>query len=188
MYKNLRYKFLTILAVIALAVFFCWPPSTKIHLGLDLKGGVHLLMKVQTDDAVNLETGIALEQLKAALKTGNVTVSGGHQVDASHFMIEGVAPASDSQFRQIADTQVAAAFDRDSVNGTYTFTMKPNVLVSTKAEAVTQAIQTIDRRINELGVSEPVVQEYGNRGDEIVVELPGVSDVARDKEIIKDTA
>jgi preprotein translocase subunit SecD len=53
---------------------------------------------------------------------------------------------------------------------------------------VQQAIQTIERRVNELGVSEPNVAAYGTRGDEIVVELPGVKDVARAKEVIKNTA
>jgi len=188
MYKNLRWKFLTIVAVTGLAVAAFWPPSTRVRRGLDLQGGVHLVLKVQTEDAVNLETETASDQLRQALKTANITTTGWHQPSVDTFAVDGITPANDSQFRTMADQQVSAEFDRDSLGGTYTFKMKPNVVINTKIAAVQQAIQTINRRVNELGVSEPNVAPYGTRGDEIVVELPGVKDVANAKEIIKSTA
>jgi preprotein translocase subunit SecD len=186
MYNNLRWKFLTILAVTALAVAAFWPPWTRVKRGLDLQGGVHLQLKVKTDDAVNLETETAANQLKEALKTGNVVVGNVHTTGATTFVVDGVT--NDASFRTIADTQIGANFNRDSLGSSYTFTMKPNIEVNTKAEAVKQAIQTIDRRVNELGVSEPMVAAYGSRGDQIVVELPGVTNVAAAKEVIKSTA
>ena len=137
---------------------------------------------------MNLETETAADQLRQALKTVNIVPTRVHQTAIDAFVVEGITPANDSQFRTIADQQISAQFDRDSLSGTYTFTMKPNVAVDTKAGAVQQAIQTIDRRVNELGVSEPNVAAYGTRGDEIVVELPGVKDVANAKEVIKNTA
>jgi preprotein translocase subunit SecD len=66
--------------------------------------------------------------------------------------------------------------------------MRPNVEVRTRQESVTQALQTIERRVNEFGVSEPVVAPYGTAGDQIVVELPGVSDIARAMQLIGKTA
>jgi preprotein translocase subunit SecD len=188
MYKNLRWKFLTILAVTGLAVAAFWPPSTRVRRGLDLQGGVHLVLQVKTEDAVNLETETASDQLRQALKTANITPTGWHQPAVDTFVVDGITPASDGQFRTIADQQVSTEFDRDSLSGTYTFKMKPNVVINTKIAAVQQAIQTINRRVNELGVSEPNVAPYGTRGDEIVVELPGVKDVANAKEVIKNTA
>lgn len=188
MYKNLRWKFLTVVGVTALAVAAFWPPSSRVKRGLDLQGGVHLILQVKTDDAVNLNTETAYDQLRQALKTANVPFTGSRQTGVQSFEIDGVAPATDSQFRTIADQQVSAQFDRDSLNGAYTFTMKPNVIIDTKNGAVQQAIETIDRRVNALGVSEPTVAAYGTRGDEIVVELPGVTNVANAKEIIKSTA
>ena len=188
MYKNLRWKFLTILAVTGLAVAAFWPPSTRIRRGLDLQGGVHLVLQVKTDDAVNLETETAADQLRQALKTGNVTVGTVRQASLDSFTVDGVTSAVESQFRTIADQQVSTAFDRDSLSGTYTFTMKPNVAVNTKNEAVQQAIQTINRRVNDLGVSEPNVAPYGTQGDKIVVELPGIKNPAQAKEVIKSTA
>jgi len=83
---------------------------------------------------------------------------------------------------------VSTNFERDSgVNGTYTFTMKPNVQVSLREEAVTQARQTIERRVNELGVAEPSIAQQGQNNDQILVQLPGVTDVNRAKEIIRST-
>ena len=66
MSKNLRWKVLVILGVVALAVFAFYPPDQKIRLGLDLKGGVHLVLRVQTDDALRLETQTTADRLRRA--------------------------------------------------------------------------------------------------------------------------
>ena len=78
MSKNLRWKFLTIIAVAAIAIWAFYPPFDapgrpgKVKLGLDLKGGVHLVLKVRTDDALKLETEMATERLREALAQANV--------------------------------------------------------------------------------------------------------------------
>lgn len=188
MYKNLRWKFLVIAAVAAIAVWAFVPPSQKIRLGLDLKGGLHFVLAVKTTDALRLETETASEQLRVALKDANVNVTSKVASD-TEFTIEGVPPANDQQFRTVADLQTSASYDRQSgAAGAYSFRMKPNVVVTRRAEAVTQAIQTIERRVNELGVSEPVVAPYGTNEEQILVQLPGMSDVARAKGIIGKTA
>ena len=128
-----------------------WPPSTRVRRGLDLQGGVHLVLKVQTEDAVNLETETNSDQLRQALKTANITPTGWHQPAADTFVVDGISPASDSQFRTLADQQVSTEFDRDSLGGSYTFKMKPNVVINTKIAAVQQAIQTINRFPKGLG-------------------------------------
>jgi preprotein translocase subunit SecD len=187
MTKNLYWKVGLIVAITALAIWAFTPPSTKINLGLDLKGGVHLVLRVNTDDALRLETETASEQLAQALRDASIGVTTKREVSA--FTLEGVPATGDQQFRQIADTQVSTMFDRDpGVAGAYTFRMKPNVVVQVRRDAVTQAIQTIERRVNEIGVTEPVVAPYGTSGDQIVVQLPGVRDVARAKELIRSTA
>ncbi len=68
MYKNLRWKLLTILAVAAIAIVAFYPPQKRIRLGLDLKGGLHLVLQVKTDDALKVETETSSEQLREALK------------------------------------------------------------------------------------------------------------------------
>jgi hypothetical protein len=70
MNKNLRWKALTILIVLVLAVWSFYPPGEKVRLGLDLKGGVHLVMRVQTDDALRLETETTSERLREELSHG----------------------------------------------------------------------------------------------------------------------
>ncbi len=189
MYANLRWKMLLILAVTALAVWAFYPPSQKVKLGLDLKGGVHMILRVHTDDALKLETETAAEQLREALTTAGITPTAVKPTSLTEFMVEGIPQASDTQFRQIADLQVTASFDRESQGGgTYRLRMRPNMAVRNRADAVTQALQTIERRVNEYGVSEPIVAPYGTSGDQIVVELPGVSDIARAMELIGKTA
>ena len=83
----------------------------------------------------------------------------------------------------------AADYDRDpGAGGNYTFTMKPNIAEQLREETVTQAIQTIERRVNELGVAEPIVAPHGSSGDQILVQLPGVTDVDAREGIIRSTA
>jgi preprotein translocase subunit SecD len=188
MNKNLRWKLLTILIVTGLAVWAFYPPQQKVRLGLDLKGGVHLVMRVQTDDALRLETESTSERLRETLSeagiNANVTAA-----STTEFRVEGVPADRDQEFRRIADEETSASYNRESgAGGTYAYRLKPNVANQLRQEAVTQALQTIERRVNALGVAEPIVALHGTAGDQILVQLPGVSDVARAKEIIRSTA
>jgi len=189
MYKNLRWKLLTIVAVATLFTWSFMPPSTKIRLGLDLQGGVHLVLQVHTDDALRVETDTAVEQIQQAMADAGFAATRVASDGLTRFVVEGVPPANDQQFRQLAQQQVETVFDRvSSGDGNYRFEMRPNIAVLRREEAVTQAIQTIERRVNELGVSEPVVAPYGTAGDQIVVQLPGLRDIDRAKSIIRSTA
>ncbi len=200
--SNLRWKVITIVAVFV--IFFAvgvyplvaqrygihspsWLMDKALKLGLDLKGGVHLVLRVQTEDALRLVTDQEMERLREALKSKSVPFTRIEATDAVHFKVEGIAPAQDAAFRQIA-SEVQTNFDRSAgTNGTYTFTMRPNIQVNLRDEAVVQARQTIERRVNELGVTEPSIAQQGTGGDEILVQLPGVTDVERAKEIIRST-
>jgi preprotein translocase subunit SecD len=188
MQKNLRWKILTIVAVIALAVWAFYPPQDKVKLGLDLKGGVHLVLRVQTDDALRLETETSMERLREELGRSGITVTT-EPTSPTTFLVKGVPPDRDADFRRIANETVGTVFNRESgTEGQYAFTIKPNMAVTFRQEAVDQALQTIERRVNELGVAEPIVAEHGASGDQILVQLPGVTDIARAKEIIRSTA
>ena len=193
---SLRTKFITIIVVFV--VFFSlgvypilasryhlpepeWLAARQLKLGLDLRGGVHLVLRVQTDDALRVETEQEMSRLQAELKARGIPATAS-VVDVTHFRVDGVPPAQDQAFRQAA-TQEAVNFDRGTgVNGSYTFAMRPNIVVQLREEAVTQARQTIERRVNELGVTEPSIAQQG--ADQILVQLPGVTDVDRAKEII----
>jgi len=202
MITNLRWKVVTVIVVFI--VFFAvgiypiaaahygikdpsWLLDKQLRLGLDLKGGVHLVLRVQTDTALRVETEQEMERLRQELATRNINVTNMTQPSAISFRVEGVPPAQDAAFRQAA-AEVQANFDRSTgVNGAYTFTMKPNVQLNLRDDAVVQARQTIERRVNELGVTEPSIAQEGQNGDQILVQLPGVSDVNRAKEVIQST-
>ena len=185
--NNLLLKFGAIVLVTGLAIWAFTPPSEKVRLGLDLRGGVHLVLGVQTDDALRLEVETTSEQLRQVLADEgiNVTVSPA----LTEFTVTGVPSARDAEFRTLADAQTSQTYERTTgPEGGYLFRMRPNIVVQTRREAVTQAIQTIERRVNELGVAEPNIAEYGSDGTQIMVQLPGLQDVARAKEIIRSTA
>ena len=186
MAKNLRWKLLTIVAVVALSIFAFYPPNQKIKLGLDLKGGVQLVMRVQTDDALRLEVQTAADRVADQLKTANIPVSATVN-NATSFTVT-VPTDQDAAFRASpALVELEPNYERSSGAGTYTFTLRPNIVVQLREDTVNQALQTIERRVNELGVAEPVVARHG-AADQIIVQLPGVTDVDRAKEIIRSTA
>ena len=189
MQKNLQWKLLSIVAVIVLAAWGVYPPADQIRLGLDLKGGAHLVLRVETDDALQVETEVAAEQLGEQMSLQGMDAATVIPVDATIIRVEGVPGARDAAFRQLSDERLAASYDREpGAGGSYTFRMRGPVASSLREEAVRQALQTIERRVNELGVSEPIVAPHGIGGDQILVQLPGVSDVARAKSLIRSTS
>jgi preprotein translocase subunit SecD len=202
MMSNLRWKLITILSVLvifsALGVYPIvasrygvqspsWLMDKQLKLGLDLKGGVHLVLRVQTDDALRLQTETEMERLREELGVKKIAVGALSVVSPTQFKIDGVAPDAEPAFRQTS-AEVLANFDRNPGSaGSYSFTLKPNIQVNLREEAVVQALQTIERRVNDLGVAEPSIARQGASGDQVLVQLPGVSDVARAKEIIQST-
>ena len=187
MNKNLRWKLLAVLAVIVVCAWAIYPPSQTVRLGLDLKGGVHLVLKVETDEALKLETQTAMEQIREDLVKNGAPAVAATALSVTDFQITGVPADHDAQLRTAAGL-VESTFNRESgVGGTYTFRMKPNIANQLRQETVEQAIRTIERRVNELGVAEPIVARQGSL-DQIIVQLPGVTDVARAKEIIRSTS
>jgi preprotein translocase subunit SecD len=164
----------------------------RIHLGLDLKGGTHLILQVQVNDAVNADSDRAVEGLKAALKTANIAYGEISKPDPQNhpelIQIKGVPPESSSELRRIVSDRMSDYDLASGAENSYTLTMKPSVVNDTKKKAVQQAIETIRNRIDQLGVSEPVIQEHGLGDYQILVQLPGVDDPARVKEIMQSTA
>ena len=145
-------------------------------------------MRVQTDDALRLETETTADRLREQLKTANIAV-GGVTVDRRRRRSRVDRRAARRRTRRSAHalTEVDVNYDRSSGAGSYTFTLKPNIVVQLREDTVNQALQTIERRVNELGVAEPIVARH-SAADQILVQLPGVTDVDRAKEIIRSTA
>jgi preprotein translocase subunit SecD len=184
MMKNMKWRLALIVAVIGLSVWAFVPPDQKVKLGLDLKGGVHLVLRVKTDDALRVESETTVERLRDALTRAGVQYSRVEVTSPTEFRVEGIQ--DDAGFRaQAVDAETV--YDRSSEAGGYSYRIRPNIANQLREETVAQALETIERRVNELGVAEPIVARYGAQ-DQILVQLPGVSDVRRAKEIIRSTA
>ena len=194
--KNLKWKLLTIAGVIIFALYWIYPPFDtadrrgRISLGLDLKGGVQLVLRVKTDEALQYTSEDIAERLRLALREKNIA---GPTITVSaptRITVAGVPQPTDAAFRALADAQpeLVAQYTRTGGAGGYTFELRPNIAQTLRTQAVAQALQTVERRVNALGVSEPIVAPYGTAGDQILVQLPGVSDPDQVKRLIGTTA
>jgi preprotein translocase subunit SecD len=211
MKKNLNKQILAIIAVLVVFVYgiFGVPSgfsgkalmeglTNRIHLGLDLRGGVHLILQVVVAEAVSDETDSTVGRIQQDLKAGNLTFSQVYKPDPLKqdgsgkpelIRIEGTSPAQANAIRTLLDSKYSTEYD---VNGnsdnSFTVTMKPLVEKSLEDKTDQQAIETIRDRVDTLGVSEPEIAPYGLGANQILVELPGISDLDRVKTIISTTA
>ena len=164
----------------------------RIHLGLDLRGGTHLILQVQVNDAVNAETDRAIERVKEDLASNKVTYTDIIKPDQANaperVQIKGISADGGSTLRRVAEERLPEYTFSNGPEGSYYLTMKPAQLKDLKDRAVQQAIQKIRERVDTLGVSEPVIQEHGLGEYQILVQLPGVDDPERVKGIMQSTA
>ena len=213
MKKNLRNKIVLIIAVLLVFLYgiFGIPSgisgkallealNNRIHLGLDLQGGVHLILQVQVKEAVNTETDNTVAAIQKDLQTANLSFSQVYKPDPLKMQdesgkpelvqVDGVAPNNASAVRSLLDEKYSNEYDITGSNNqtTFTLTMKPTVEKTLEEKTVQQAIETIRDRVDTLGVTEPVIQEYNLGANQILVELPGISDLDRVKAIIQSTA
>jgi preprotein translocase subunit SecD len=205
MNKNLTWKLALIVGILLIFLFgiFGLPQSfsgqgllaslqNRIHLGLDLKGGTHLILQVQVNDAVNVDSDNAVERLKEDLKSHKINYAEISKPDPINnpdkIAIKGVGPEASSDLRTIVNDRLPEYTLASGAENTWTVSMKPQALTELKDHAVQQAIETIRNRIDSLGVSEPTIQEHGLGQYQILVQLPGVDDPARVKDIMQSTA
>lgn len=206
MKKNLKNQIALIVAVLLVSLYgiFGIPSGfsgtdllhaigKRIHLGLDLQGGAHLILQVQVADAVNDETSNTLQDLQQAMKKANLTYKQIIKPDPNKpdvIRIEGTSPVQSNGVSSLLNTtRYSNEYDVNQVNDTtWSLTMKPTFENDLDQRTVQQAISTITDRVNALGVTEPQIAPYGLGANQILVELPGVSDMNEVKSMIKSTA
>ncbi|MGH9600964.1 MAG: protein translocase subunit SecD [Terriglobales bacterium] len=164
----------------------------RIKLGLDLKGGTHLILQVVVNDAVRAESERVVERLKddltrAKVNYADLTIPKPAE-EPQRIEIRGVAPESSGELRRIVAENLLEWDLASGAENNWTLTLKNQSLVVLKDNAVSQAIETIRNRVDALGVTEPVIQAHGLGQHQILVQLPGVDDPARVKEIMQSTA
>jgi preprotein translocase subunit SecD len=205
MNKNLGWKLVVILAVLLLFMAGIlgipkdWSGQglvasikKQINLGLDLRGGTHLILQVQVNDAVNVDSDNAIARLKEEMRARKIAYADIVKPDPVNHpevvVVKGVPPEQTNDFKSIVADRLPEYDASSGVENSWTVSMKRQNLDELKSQAVTQAIETIRNRIDALGVSEPVIQEHGLGDYQILVQLPGVDDPARVKAIIQSTA
>jgi preprotein translocase subunit SecD len=161
----------------------------QIKLGLDLQGGTHLVLQVQVQEAIGQETDQTRDRLATQLRAKNIRYDEIVRVDDRHILVRNVPSEQLSAFRDLVNDQLARSWDMSPAAGepsSYTLTMRPTRVDEIQGQTMDQSIETIDRRINALGLTEPIIQRRGGRNDnEILVQLPGEGDPSRARAVIQ---
>ena len=172
-----------------------WPPYArngqpgKIHLGLDLRGGIHLVLQVVVDDAYKATVDDAVQTTRDQASRKGIQYASVQRVSPTSFTVEGVEPARVKDMRDVLRDFFRNDWEiQDKGENGFTVRMTDLYQRHLKEETVQEEIRTLERRVNTLGVSEPVIAAHGSEGDQILVQLPGVTDVEAAKRIISTTA
>src|SRR5262245_32903501 len=187
--KNLGWRLGVIGLILVVGIYwFVFPEDrgrgwfSRLNLGLDLKGGVHLILQVVTDDALNQEVTQVAERIAQELRTKGTSFASSKKGAGFSVEVAGVEVAKDREVRQFLESSYDREYGIRSVvvegKNNYTLTLLKSTERKLKETTVSQALETIRRRVDALGVSEPTLQIYGQSGteiqDQIIVELPGV--------------
>jgi len=176
-----------ILAVIAFSLVMFYPPGEKINLGLDLKGGMHLVFRVESDEAILMQTNNNVVRLKSLLKESSIKFDrvvrqGGNKID-----ITGTVFEEEEKIKDILDDYFGD-WDYLFSSAGVALSLRPNIEMQLKEQTVNQALETIRNRVDEFGVAAPVFQRQGS--NRLLIELPGISDKEKQRVmgLIRSTA
>ncbi len=210
MNSNLRFRAIAIVVVILICVYgIIGLPTSKaelianwqknIKLGLDLKGGSQLMLQVQLQDAFKATADGIIQKLKEEMPKAGIafteitrndpqTLA---EADKIQIDVKGIDSTKAGNFRQLVQENWGNTWVLTSVNPTdYRLTITQSEALKLRQDTLTQSIATIDKKINGLGLSESSVQQRGGSASEaeILVQLPGVDDPARVKQLLKTQA
>src|SRR6202166_4831382 len=202
MNPNLKWKVVFILVVILGCIYGLFglptfPTSVadlksnfaqQIKLGLDLQGGTHLILQVQVQEAIAQETDQTVDRLTTQMRAKNIRYDEVRRLDDTHIVVRNVSPEQLSDFRDLVSAQLQNVWDMSPTAGeqsSYTLSLRPSAIAAIQESTMQQSLETIDRRINALGLTEPTIQRHGRKDNEILVQLPGEGDPSRAKAVIQ---
>jgi preprotein translocase subunit SecD len=188
MNRNVIWKIVLILAVLLVFTVAIIPTTNNpepLRRGLDLKGGVQLVMRVNVNEAARVEVDQAMNSLRSQASTQNLPVPAVRRINDLSFAATPAADVSTAPYEKIG-TDFLPNFEVSRAGNDLRFSFKPQALAQLRRDTVAQAVEAIDRRVNALGVAEPIIAPQGE--DRVAIQLPGVDDPARVKDIIKTTA
>ncbi|HEX2711939.1 MAG TPA: protein translocase subunit SecD [Candidatus Acidoferrales bacterium] len=199
MNPNLKWKGLFIATIILLCIYglFGLPSfpsswaqakenfSQRIKLGLDLQGGTHLILQVQVQEAVSQFTDQTLDRLTTQLRDKNINYGQIEKRSDTQILLSNLAPDQSGAFRDLLSDQFRDWDPAPAPGGGYLLTLRPAAVAAIQTQTLAQAEETIRRRIDALGLTEPVIQKHGRGENEILVQLPGEGDPTRAKGVIQ---
>jgi preprotein translocase subunit SecD len=185
--RNLKTRAGIVVAVLIASIWALYPPKKSINLGLDLQGGIHLVLGVETDKHVASQTDRAAEDFKAAADRRGIGVRRVAREGLQSFVVELASPQPWNDALTVANE--FHAFERrneDQAAGRFTMVMLDREARRLADDAVRQGLETIRNRVDQFGVAEPTITRQGT--DRILIQLPGVQDPERAKALIGKTA
>jgi preprotein translocase subunit SecD len=162
--------------------------AQQIKLGLDLQGGTHLILQVQVQEAIAQETDQTVDRLTTQMRAKNIRYDEVRRLDDTHIVVRNVPSDQLSDFRDLVSAQLQNVWDMSPTAGepsSYTLSLRPSAIAAIQESTMQQSLETIDRRINALGLTEPTIQRHGRNDNEILVQLPGEGDPSRAKAVIQ---
>ena len=194
--KPFTFKSVIIIGVVLAAVvcllptfFNCWPHK-KINLGLDLQGGMHLVLEVQNIKAVEAEVERTIQEIKKELRKEGVKHQGVTRQNDNTVLAKFQGDENKSGFESVLSKEFENLIIKKprTQNGiiSYKLALPEEEIDSIKKMATEQALETIRNRIDEFGVNEPDIRIQG--GNRILLQLPGIKDPERAKDLIGKTA
>ncbi len=198
MIRSLKIRFLIILGVVLWSVIYItptvfksvppwWPsffPDKKIHLGLDLQGGMHLILEVQSDEAIKTTLDRYADNIASVLKENKIHYK---SIKRNNFnIIVEINPGDTSKVSTLLSEEFPNIQIKSSENGKFTLSFTDKYIKYLRKFSVDQAVETIRNRIDQFGVTEPEIRAMGE--SRILVELPGIKDPDRALKIIGKTA
>ena len=195
--KNISWRWVSVVAVIVTALVYVLPtikptlwPYKKINLGLDLQGGMHLVLEVDTDKAVESTVERISHELRSLMKKERIRHIGISRIEGSRIAVNLRDQKNIDEFETLLDKEFKGLriLSRSTQDDTFTLVMDlpDRETDQIKKLAAEQALETIRNRIDQFGVSEPDIRQQGEK--RILIQLPGIKDTQRAKDLIGRTA
>ena len=185
--RNLWIRVAVVVTVVLGSLWYLYPPGKTINLGLDLQGGVHLVLGVEIDAALASQTDRLAADVKSALERKGIAVARVEREGENAFVVQLASPQSwNDAITVVGDFPSLERRSEDQAAGRLVLALRPPEVARLRDDFVRQAVETIRNRVDQFGVAEPTISRQGT--NRILVQLPGLQDFARAKALIGKTA
>ena len=174
--------------VAAVSIFYLYPPRKTINLGLDLQGGIHLVLGVDIDKALQIQTDRTAERVRSSLEGKGLAVQKVERRGNADIQVQLASPQAWSEAQSLLQKEFPSfeVKEQDQSAGRLVLALRPAEINSQRDSFVRQGLETIRNRVDQFGVAEPSIQQQGD--NRILIQLPGIQDPDRAKALIGKTA